>query len=120
MGYELTGVLCVSRVRRYSDSSPSHKHFRRHVTSKDFYFCTCCMEIHVLHAGTRRAYTSMEYVMHKGLHMSQGATPTSAAVTTLAHFDVLYGMYTRMVDGSRAQYSVEQALRGPTINETRG
>jgi hypothetical protein len=85
------------------------------VTLKGFYFCACCMDMYGLHAGTHRAYIPMEFAMHTGLTGSRGAPPTSAAVTMLAHFDVLSAcMYTTMVDSSRVRrYSVEQLLSGP-------
>ena len=41
-----------------------------------------------LHAGTRRAYTPMGYVMHKGLHVFRGASPMTASFTTLAQLNV--------------------------------
>jgi hypothetical protein len=59
--------------------------------------------------------------MHTDLTGSRGATPSSAAVTVLAHFDVLSAcMYTTMVDSSRARkYSVEQLLSGPQATSPR-
>lgn len=76
-----------SRGRRRSNP---FEHFRRHVTLKDDYFCTCCRDMYGLHAGTRRAYIPMEYVMHVGLYGARDATSITASVAVLAQCDIVY------------------------------
>ena len=60
---------------------------RRHVTLEDSYYHHLGKLLR-LHVGTRRAYTPLEYVMQKGLHVFRGASPITASFTTLAQLNV--------------------------------